>query len=152
MPDPPPTYLVGEGPQHAALAHRISELDLGRTVHLTGWSRQPSRYVAGAAVHVVPSREEAWSQSAVTAMALGTPVVATAVEGLPKTLADGRGLLVPPEDPHGLAAALTAVLTGVVGTDLAGGRRYARRFDAATIAADYFADYRSTMLGEARLV
>lgn len=153
MADVPPTYLVGDGPMRSVLRHRIGELGLGRRVQVTGWSQQPARYVAGASVHVVPSREEAWSQSAVTALALGVPVVATAVEGLPTTLADGRGILVPPGDPQALADALGAVLAGDVVPDIGAGRRYARRFDAATIAADYFADYQGALLGEAaRLV
>lgn len=152
MPHPPPTYLVGEGPMRTQLTRRVEELALGATVRMPGWSRSPSRYVAGSSVHVVPSREEAWSQSAVTALALGVPVVATWVEGLPTTLAGGRGVLVPPDDPQALAEALTAVLAGEVVTDLDAGRSYARSFDAATIAADYFADYRATLLDGAGLV
>jgi glycosyltransferase involved in cell wall biosynthesis len=40
------------------------------------------------------------------AMALGKPVIATRVDGLPELLAAGRGVLVPPADPAGLAEAL----------------------------------------------
>jgi glycosyltransferase involved in cell wall biosynthesis len=53
------------------------------------------------------------SQSAVvlTAFALGTPVVASAVGGLPEYVDDGEtGLLVPPGDADALARALTRVL------------------------------------------
>ena len=140
---PPITYIVGDGPMREALRRLVDQLGLTRQVRLPGWSLDPARYVAGAGVHVVPSREEAWSQSAVTALALGVPVVATAVEGLLITLADGRGVLVPPEDPAALAAAITAVLAGEVRPDAAAGRRYAQRFDAADIAADYLAAYES---------
>jgi glycosyltransferase involved in cell wall biosynthesis len=94
----------------------------------------------GAAVHVVPSREEAWSQSAVTALALGVPVVATAVDGLPVTLADRRGLLVPP-DPGGIAAGIQLVLDGGGDIDTAGGRRYAAAFEPERIARDYLTVY-----------
>ena len=82
-PEPPVTYLVGDGPMHRELRRLVDDLGLRRKVRMPGWSQEPARYVVGADVHVVPSREEAWSQSAVTALALGVPVVATAVEGLP---------------------------------------------------------------------
>jgi glycosyltransferase involved in cell wall biosynthesis len=46
-----------------------------------------------------------------TAFALGTPVVASAVGGLPEYVDDGEtGLLVPPGDADALARALTRVL------------------------------------------
>ena len=45
-------------------------------------------------------------------MAAGLPVVATKVGGIPEVVADGEtGLLVPPEDPGALAAALREMLT-----------------------------------------
>jgi len=76
-------------------------------------------------------------------------VVATGVEGLPITLAEGRGLVVPPEDPAALAAGIRAVLDGDVRLDAAAGRRYAARFRAPEIASDYFADYQSLIVRRA---
>ena len=72
-------------------------------------------------------------------------MVGTAVEGLPVTLGEGRGLLVPPEDPEALAAALGAVLDGSARTDIAGGKRYAATFDAARIAGEYFSVYQDAL-------
>ena len=92
---PPPAYLVGDGPTRDALARLVQARGLQAVVRFPGWSYKPSRYVAGASVHVVPSREEAWSQSAVVALGLGVPVVGTAVDGLAHTLGNGRGVLVP---------------------------------------------------------
>jgi glycosyltransferase involved in cell wall biosynthesis len=138
---PAVTYLVGDGPMAAGLRRSAEVLGLGRTVRMPGWSAEPGRYVAGAAVHVVPSREEAWSQSAVTALALGVPVIGTDVEGLPLTLGEGRGLVVPVDDPAALACTIGAVLAGAVQVDPAPGRKYAATFEAARIAADYFAVY-----------
>jgi glycosyltransferase involved in cell wall biosynthesis len=138
----PHCYLVGDGPMRARLQRRTHELRLTQRVGFTGWTYHPARYVAAAAVHVVPSREEAWSQSAVVAMGLGVPVVATAVEGLPLTLGEGRGLLVAPEDPGALAAGIAAILRGEQRTDLAGGRAYAARFHAGPVARQYATVYR----------
>jgi glycosyltransferase involved in cell wall biosynthesis len=138
----PHCYLVGDGPMRPWLERRIDELGLAERVRFTGWTYQPARYVAAAAVHVVPSREEAWSQSAVVAMGLGVPVVGTAVEGLPLTLGEGRGLLVAPEDPRALAAGIAGILRGEQRTDLDGGRAYAARFEAGLVAEQYAAVYR----------
>jgi glycosyltransferase involved in cell wall biosynthesis len=92
-------------------------------------------------VHVVPSREESWSQSAVLGLGLGVPVVGTAVDGLAATLAAGRGVLVPPDDPSSLARALSRVLSG----EHPGphpGRQYARQFTPRAAAAVHAATYR----------
>jgi glycosyltransferase involved in cell wall biosynthesis len=42
-------------------------------------------------------------------MAMAVPVVGTAVGDLPELLGDGRGWIVPPDDPGALAAALAGI-------------------------------------------
>jgi glycosyltransferase involved in cell wall biosynthesis len=79
-------------------------------------------------------------------MAYGVPVIGSAVEGLPLTLAERRGVLVAPDDPEGLAQAISRVLEGRTLTDLAGARRYAARFTAdriGTHCADVYVQLRS---------
>jgi glycosyltransferase involved in cell wall biosynthesis len=100
-------------------------------------------------VHVVPSREESWSQSAVLALGLGVPVVGTEVDGLARTLGQGRGVLVPPEDPHALAGALARVLGGDH-PDPAPGRAYARQFTPSAAAAAYAPAYRQLLARRAQ--
>jgi glycosyltransferase involved in cell wall biosynthesis len=141
--DPPPTFLLGDGEMRAALEHQVAALGLQEVVRFSGWQAQPERFVAGAAVHVVPSRRDAWSQSAVLAMGLGVPVVATAVEGLPETLANGRGVLVAPDEPRALAGAIGAVLAGLCESDLPAARAYAQRFTPERIASRYASVYRA---------
>jgi glycosyltransferase involved in cell wall biosynthesis len=146
---PPPAYLVGDGPLRDALIRLVRARGLEDVVHLPGWSFEPARYIAGASVHVVPSREEAWSQSAVLGLGLGVPVVGTAVDGLARTLGDGRGVLVPPEAPHALAGALSRVLGGEH-PDPAPGRVYARQFTPDAAATVYAAAYRQLLAARAR--
>ena len=68
--------------------------------------------LAQAAVVVVPSRSEGLGLSALEAMAAGKPVVASAVGGLREVVIhEETGLLVPPEDPAALAAALKSLLS-----------------------------------------
>jgi hypothetical protein len=147
---PPPAYLVGDGPMRPALARLVRARGLQAVVRLPGWSYEPSRYVSGASVHVVPSRQESWSQSAVVALGLGVPVVGTAVDGLARTLGNGRGVLVPPDHPPALAAALSRVLGGE-GPDPRPGRAYARQFTPSAVAAVYLGAYRHLLASRARL-
>lgn len=140
--EPPMTYLVGDGPDRSRLVDLAERLGIADRVVPTGWSHGPARYVAGASVHVVPSREEAWSQSAVVALGLGVPVIGTAVDGLSRTLGDGRGILVPPDDPGELAAAIERVLAGDR-PDPAPGITYARTFTPARLAGHYLPVYRA---------
>jgi glycosyltransferase involved in cell wall biosynthesis len=134
--------LLGVGAAEADLRRRVAALGLAQAVEMPGWQRRVGEWMAQADLLVVPSRYESWSQAAVTAMAHGLPVVATNVEGLPLTLAGGRGVLVPPEDPVAIAAAIDSVLSGGRCPDLAGARRYAERFSAERVAAHYAAAYR----------
>ena len=71
---------------------------------------EPGPYIAGATVLAIPSRDEAFSRTAIIVLAHGVPVIGTDVDGFPATLGDGRGILVAPEDPQALAAVLEEVL------------------------------------------
>lgn len=143
LPRPPACFMLGAGPQQAELRRRARRLGIAGVVRFPGWQRHVGPWLAGADLLVVPSRYEAWSQSAVTAMAHNVPVIATNVEGLPSTLADGRGVLVAPEDPEALAGAIADLLGGRGLPDLEAARRYAARHTAANVAAYYEAVYRS---------
>ena len=63
-----------------------------------------------ATVVVCPSRYEAMSLVPLEAAALGTPVVATRVEGMTSTLSADARRLVEPGDPGALADALVSLL------------------------------------------
>jgi glycosyltransferase involved in cell wall biosynthesis len=108
--DPPATLILGDGRLRGPLERRVRELGLANRVRFPGWVADPGPYIAGATVLAIPSRDEAFSQTAIIGLAHGVPVIGTDVDGFPATLAGGRGILVPPEDPHALAAALERVL------------------------------------------
>jgi len=137
-----PAVFVGDGPLRESLLARVQARGLASRVTFTGWQREPASWVAGAAVLAAPSRADAWSQTVVTAMALGTPVVAAAVEALPDVVACRRGILVPPEDPEALAAALSDIIAGRRRADLAAARNYAREFTPERVSTAYAAVYR----------
>lgn len=101
-------------PAHVTRVRRlIGRHRLGDRVHLGGpqtGDRLAAAYAAADLV-VLASRAETYGMVVTEALARGTPVLATAVDGVPETL--GRapggavpGLLVPPDDPGALATAL----------------------------------------------
>jgi glycosyltransferase involved in cell wall biosynthesis len=58
------------------------------------------------------TRTEGVPQSLLQAFAAGIPAVGSAIGGIPEVIADGEtGLLVKPDDPSDLAAAIEAVIT-----------------------------------------
>lgn len=139
--DPPPTLIVGDGRLRASLERRVRELGLAERVRFTGWVEDPGRYIAGAGVLAIPSREEAFSQTAIIGLAHGVPVIGTEVDGFPVTLGNGRGILVPPDDPHALAAALERVLRGAESRPRPL-RGLAERYAPTRVAAIYERTYR----------
>jgi glycosyltransferase involved in cell wall biosynthesis len=141
-------YLLGDGPLRTTLLGRVEELGLSDRVFLPGWSFKPWTVVAGSSVHVVPSREEAWSQSAVLGLGLGVPVVGFGVDGLTDTLSGSRGVVVDAVNPGALAIAIADVLAGHTVTDRAAAIRYARQFTPSRLADFYLGEY-SALLAQA---
>jgi glycosyltransferase involved in cell wall biosynthesis len=101
--------LAGDGPDADKLRALAGELGLEGRARFLG--PQPRATVfellrAGDAV-VLPSKWENFPHVLVEALAVGTPVIATAAGGVTEIVRDGEnGLLVPPEDPEALAAAI----------------------------------------------
>jgi glycosyltransferase involved in cell wall biosynthesis len=105
--------LVGDGPDRAALEAGVSARGLGERVRFFGAlpRDQVLARLAGARAAVLSSAWENLPHAAVEALAVGTPVVATAVGGVPEVVHDGEnGLLVPVGDAEKLAGALRSIL------------------------------------------
>ncbi len=87
----------------------------GLTVHAEPYQSHPGALAAcyrAADVFVHTARAEAFGKTVTEAMACGTPVVASAVGGIPEQLSDGReGFLCPPGDAAALAARLLDLLS-----------------------------------------
>ena len=101
--------VVGEGPARPALERRARAAGLDGRVVFAGPAARDEvlRQLAGAYAAVLPSSWENLPHAVVEALAVGTPVVATAVGGVPEVVRDGEnGLLVPPGSPEALGEAL----------------------------------------------
>ncbi len=140
--DPPVTLILGAGPLDRRLRRLVRRRGLEQVVRFLGWRPDAPRVIAGSAACVVPSRHDAWSQTAVIAMGLGVPVVATAVEGLPATLGSNRGVLVAPGDPAALADGIVGALGGDLPVDREEARAYAQRYLPERVARAYAEEYR----------
>jgi glycosyltransferase involved in cell wall biosynthesis len=109
---PPLVVICGEGPDRADLEARVAALGLSSRVRLLGNRRDAKAIMACADVFCMPSRWEGSPLALHEALSAGRPVVATATGGIPELLAFGEaGLLISPEDPSALAAAVGRVLT-----------------------------------------
>jgi glycosyltransferase involved in cell wall biosynthesis len=102
--------VAGDGPERVPLERRSAELGLGERVRFLGAvpRERVLRLFRAADASVLPSAWENFPHTVVEALAVGSPVIATAVGGVPEVVHDGEnGLLVPPRDPTALAAAVT---------------------------------------------
>jgi glycosyltransferase involved in cell wall biosynthesis len=102
--------VAGDGPDRALLERRSSELGLDNRVRFLGSVPRETvlRLFRAADASLLPSRWENFPHTVVESLAVGCPVIATAVGGVPEVVEDGRnGLLVPPGDAKALAAAIS---------------------------------------------
>lgn len=101
---------------------------------------------------VMPSRSESFGVAALEASAVGLPVVATNVGGIPEIIEDGvTGILVSPEDPQGLAEALIMLATDAGLREKmgqAGRKRASEKFEWSNNLAEIVKLYEHLISGE----
>src|SRR5437899_6966168 len=105
--------IVGDGVGFDDVRRRVHDLGLTSHVVMTGFRRDVPEVMAALDLLVLPStRSEATSQVIPQALAVGTPIVATAVGGIPEIVKDGvTGRLVPPGEPDALARAIVEMIS-----------------------------------------
>jgi glycosyltransferase involved in cell wall biosynthesis len=104
--------LVGDGPERERLERLATRLGLDGRVEFRGAQPRSAALeaLAGATAAVLPSAWENFPHAAVEALAVGTPVVATPVGGVPEIVRDGEnGLLVETGSVDALAEALRSI-------------------------------------------
>ena len=103
--------IAGGGPLESKLASAMKRLRIGESATLLGERKDAREVLAAADVFVLPSLWEGLPYVLVEAAALGKPIVATDIDGVREVVRSGEtGVLVPPRDPGGLAAALILLL------------------------------------------
>ena len=104
--------IAGDGPLRQVLEREAARAGLGDRVSFVGTVEQPGAFLAGIDVFVLTSDTEQMPLSVLEAMALGLPVLATAVGDLGRMLPDGSACLFTPEDEAGFAARLAGLIGG----------------------------------------
>ncbi len=103
--------IVGEGSERPRLEAIIRELDIAANVSLPGWRSDVRDVFEAMDLFALSSRREGLPNVLLEAMALEVPVVATAVNGIPRLIAhDVEGLLVEPESTASFSAAIAKLL------------------------------------------
>ncbi len=140
----PDAWLVvlGEGPEQDRLAALAAELGVAGAVHLPGRVPDVAAWLRRADVLVHPARWEGFGLALLEAMLASLPIVASRVSSIPEIVADGEsGLLVPPDDPEAVAAAVLDVLESPAGFAAAGLARARSEFSVARMAERTLAVY-----------
>jgi L-malate glycosyltransferase len=136
----------------AELQALVRDLNLSERFHFPGGVTNLRKHLSAADIFVLPSRSEGFSNAIVEAMAASLPVVATNVGGNAEAVQDGvSGVIVSPEDPDALAAAIVQLLSDPakakqMGTE--GKRLAAEKFTTEAMMTQITSVYRSLLRAE----
>nr|WP_269129420.1 glycosyltransferase [Ramlibacter alkalitolerans] len=125
---------AGEGVLLQELQRDAQELGIAQHVHFPGMLQPVAPLIRRADVLVMPSLYEPLGMSQIEALALGIPVVVSAVGGLPETVQDAEtGRVCPAPDAPGALQAWTQALADVL-ADPAAARAMAQRGRAQVLS------------------
>jgi len=103
--------IVGEGPLYSMLNDLVDRLGLSDSVLFTGFQMDVAEIISSFDVVVLPSYFEGMGRVLLEAMAMGKPVVASRVGGIPDLVKDSvNGFLITPGDVKELSDALKKLL------------------------------------------
>jgi len=105
--------LVGDGPLREEIEAAIAHYHLQDYLEITGWASgdQVQHYLQTSRAMVLPSFAEGLPVVIMEALALGRPVIATHIAGIPELVEPGTcGWLVPPGSTEALVNAIKACL------------------------------------------
>jgi glycosyltransferase involved in cell wall biosynthesis len=108
----PDTFLAlaGDGPQEGPLRRLAAALGIGDRVRFLGVRRDVPALVLASAATVLASAQEGLPRSIMESLSLGVPVIGSRIRGVADLLDGGCGLLVPCGDVAGLAGAMAHLL------------------------------------------
>ena len=142
--------IAGTGDLRATLELIASSLGVADRVHFLGFCQDVRHVYEALDIFVLSSLCEAMPYALLEATAMGLPVIACSVGGVPEVVAhEQTGYLVPPRDPHAIADAIQRLLSSTDSWERlghAGRERCERFFDVNDSAKRTIEVYRN-MLG-----
>jgi glycosyltransferase involved in cell wall biosynthesis len=105
----PVVCAIGSGPDRAPQEAIVKQYGHAVRVVWPGLVPDASRFYSAFDAFVLSSRTEGTPIALFEAMAAGVPIVTTRVGGVPQIVSQDEALIVPPENPSALAAAIRAV-------------------------------------------
>lgn len=139
---------VGQGPRERDVRDEHTRSGLGGSFRLLGYRPDALDVLAAADLFVLSSRQEGLPVALMEALALGLPVVATAVGGIPEGVTNElEGLLVPPGRPDELAGAIARLASdpALRARLAAAAARRGNDFDVRRVVPRYEDRYRELM-------
>lgn len=101
--------IAGTGPQEQNIKNLIKELGLGEQVLMLGLQDDIPNLLRALDVFVLPAQEEALGTALIEATAMGVPVIATRIGGIPEVVGEA-GLLFESEDVEALVQHLRTLI------------------------------------------
>jgi len=141
--------LFGHGASEPDLRAQVERHGLGATVNFAGFRNDLRAFLGHTDLLVHPALREGLGICLLEAQAAAVPIVASRAGGIPEAVADGiSGLLVRPEDPAAISAAVVGLLgnaeqRAVLGQ---GGREHvAKHFSLQAMVSGNLAVYRELL-------
>jgi len=132
--------VLGDGGERRAVASLAAALGVADRLAWAGVVPEAGGLFRAFDMLVLSSRTEGTPITLLEAMRAGTPIVATAVGGIPDVVSAAEAILVPPDDPAALAAAVRQVLgdrPAAAARAEAAAARLASQFDVASWLQTY---------------
>jgi len=131
----PDTFFIftGDGHLRQDLEKQALELGIENNIIFLGWRDDAAKILSVYDVFVLPSLNEGMGRVLVEAMALGKPIVASDIGGIPDLVTHGEnGFLVPPKNPKELAKYIQILIEDKEKRDKMGlaGKKMAMNFRA----------------------
>jgi glycosyltransferase involved in cell wall biosynthesis len=103
--------FTGDGYLKQNLEKKAFDLGIEENIIFLGWRDDAAKIISAYDVFVLPSLNEGMGRVLVEAMALGKPIVASNIGGIPDLVIHGKnGFLVPPKNPKELAKYIQILL------------------------------------------
>lgn len=141
--------LIGDGPLREFLHELAQKLGIEKDIVLAGEQHAVYDFLNAMDVFVLPSLHEGIPMVLLEALAIGRPVIASRVGGIPEVVEDGRhGLLIEPEDVNGLRSCIVKLMKDralAESLGSAGRTRVGEEFSAAVMALKTAQVYRDVL-------